>query len=555
MQVNTLALINVNCVFSFLALSILTSPAGWSAPAQQAYLKASNTHFYDNFGNAVACSGNTVVVGARKANNYYGRAYVFARSGTNWGQQAFLLPNDPDSFSSYPEFGHSVSVSGDIAVVGAPHAAAWSGRAYVFVRMGTNWSQQAILKASNGNADDQFGWAVAISGNTIVVGSQWEDSSATGVNGNQSNNEATNSGAAYVFVRSGTNWSQQAYLKASNTAGGRYEGGLPITGDLFGSTVAISGDIIAVGAPYEDSKASGVNGNQNDNSVPYAGAAYVFVRTGTNWSQQAYLKASNTRIYHVFGISVGVSGDTVVVGAYGEDSGAIGVNGDQYDTNAPDSGAAYVFVRSGSNWNQQAYLKASNTAAGANARFGEFLAISGDTIIIGARQEQSSATGINGNQTNRSIAHAGAAYVFVRSRTNWSQQAYVKASNTEADDWFGGSVALSGDTAVVGAIGEASGATGVNGNQNDNSAGDSGAAYVFTGFGFGRAITIAPDALGGYILGFEGISGFTYQLQRAISISGPWTTNAIFSALSSGLIEVHDTNAPLGQAFYQVVQQ
>ena len=132
--------------------------------------------------------------------------------------------------------------------------------------------QQAYLKASNTNPEDTFGEPVAASGDTIVVGASSEDSNASGVNGEQSNNNAMNAGAAYVFVRSGTNWSQQAYLKASNSG----------ADDFFGSAVAISGDTVVVGALAEDSNATGINGDQGNNSATNAGAAYVFVRTGTN---------------------------------------------------------------------------------------------------------------------------------------------------------------------------------------------------------------------------------------------------------------------------------
>ena len=130
-----------------------------------------------------------------------------------------------------------------------------------------------------------------------------------------------------------------------------------------------------IGAYTEDSAATGVNGNQADNSAFASGAAYVFVRSGSTWSQQAYLKASNTGPNDLFGASVAISGNTVVVGAFGEDSAATGVNGDQTSNSATDSGAAYVFVRSGSTWTQQAYLKASNT--GASDFFGISTAISG----------------------------------------------------------------------------------------------------------------------------------------------------------------------------------
>ena len=159
----------------------------------------------------------------------------------------------------------------------------------------------------------------------MVVGASGEDSNATGINGDQTNNSASDSGAAYVFVRNGVTWTQQAYLKASNTD----------AGDLFGYSVAVSGDTVVVGAYGEDSNATGVNGDQTDNSARDSGAAYVFVRNGGTWTQQAYLKASNTDGGDGFGYSVAVSGDTVVVGAFGEDSNATGINGDQTNNSAP----------------------------------------------------------------------------------------------------------------------------------------------------------------------------------------------------------------------------
>ncbi len=432
-------------IFTLLAGGTYSSQAqNATLIAQQAYIKASNTGgpspgetglgVGDNFGWSVASSGDTMVIGA---------------------------PGEDSN---------ATSVNGNQT----NNSALDSGAAYVFVRDGTNWVQQAYLKASNTGANDFFGISVAISGHTIVVGAYGEDSNATGVNGNQTNNSATDSGAAYVFVREGTNWSQQAYLKASNTG--------PI--DWFGRHVALSGDTVVVCALFEDSNATGVNGNQTNNSTTDSGAAYVFVRGGTNWSQQAYLKASNTggpspgdSFGDKFGGSVGISGDTIVVGAYEEDSNADGVNGNQSNNSDHQAGAAYVFVRNGTNWSQEAYLKASNSGAG--DEFGYRVAISGDTIVVGADGESSKATGVNGDEIDNSALYAGAAYVFVRNGTNWSQQAYLKASNTDVDDNFGASVAIIGDTVVVGAKNEASKATGVNGDQSDNSASIAGAAYVF----------------------------------------------------------------------------
>jgi hypothetical protein len=462
--------------------------------AQHAYLKASNTGAGDSFGKMVSVSGDTVVVGAPLEDSNAtgvngnqaddtatdaGAAYVFVRSGGSWSQQAYLKASNTDAGDW---FGYPVWVSGDTVVVGAifedsnatgvngdqaNNTAPDAGAVYVFVRNGSSWSQQAYLKASNTGINDQFGYSLSASNDTVVVGVPLEDSNATGVDGNEADNTAPDAGAAYVFVRSGSSWSQQAYLKASNTD----------AGDLFGYPVSVSGETVVIGAAYEDSNATGVNGNQANNTFADAGAAYAFVRSGGSWSQQAYLKASNTGINDLFGYSLSLSGDTIVVGADQEDSNATGANGNQADDTATDAGAAYVFVRSGGSWSQQAYLKASNT--GSYDNFGDWVSLSGDTVVVSAALEDSNATGVNGNQADDTATDAGAAYVFVRSGGSWSQQAYLKASNTDAGDRFGYSLSVSGDTVVVGATKEDSNATGVNGNQTDNTATDSGSVYVF----------------------------------------------------------------------------
>jgi len=462
------------------------SAADWASIQAQIeagpYLKASNTGAGDQFGRSVAVWGDTAVVGAyleassatvvngdedNDSASMAGAAYVFVRSSGVWSQQAYLKASNTEAGDI---FGFSVAISGDTIVVGAPwesssatgvggdesdNSASMAGAAYVFVRSGGNWGQQAYLKASNTEAGDWFGASVAISGDTVVVGAYLEASSAS------------DAGAAYVFVRSSGDWSQQAYLKASNTG----------AVDYFGVSVAISGDTVVVGAPLEDSSATGVDGDGDDNSVPDAGAAYVFLRSGGNWSQQAYLKASNTGAGDNFGWSVAISGDTVVVGAPWEDSSATGVNGNGDGNSATNAGAAYVFGRSGGVWSQQAYLKASNTGMG--DFFGASVAVAGEAVVVGAPYEDSSATGVNGDGGDDSASLAGAAYVFLRSRGVWRQQAYLKASNTGAGDSFGVSVATSGGTVVVGAYYEASSATGVNGDGSDNSASNAGAAYVF----------------------------------------------------------------------------
>ncbi len=473
-----------------------------------AYVKASNTGAFDFFGISVALSadGNTLAVGASQegsnatgingnqnnnSTDGAGAVYVFTRSGGVWSQEAYIKASNPGALHN---FGISVALSanGDTLAVGAfaegsnatgingnqnDNSAAGAGAVYVFTRGGGLWSQQAYVKASNTGANDSFGYSVALSadGNTLAVGARVEGSSATGINGNQNDNSFPTAGAVYVFTRSGGVWSQEAYIKASNTD----------ASDFFGWSVALSADgaTLAVGAVGEASSATGINGNQNDNSLSFAGAAYLFTRGGGVWSQQAYVKASNTGASDAFGNSVALSadGNTLAVGARVEDSNATGINGNQNDNSASDAGAVYLFTRGGGVWSQQAYVKASNTGASDNFGYSVALSADGNTLAIGAQLEASNATGINGNQNNNSADSAGAVYMLARSGGAWSQEAYIKASNTGANDSFGYSVALSadGDTLAVGAYGEASNATGINGNQNNNSADSAGAVYVY----------------------------------------------------------------------------
>jgi hypothetical protein len=333
------------------------------------------------------------------------------------------------------------------------------------------------VKASNTGAGDRFGQSVALSadGDTLAVGTWLEDSAATGIDGNQADNSAPLAGAVYVFTRAGSTWTQQSYVKASNTG----------VIDEFGTSVALSadGNTLAVGTPLEDSAATGIDGDQADNSIQDSGAVYVYTRSGTTWSQQAYVKASNTGVsdfFGAFGLALSADGNTLAVGAPAEDSAATGIDGNQADNSASSAGAAYVYTRSGTTWSQQAYVKASNTEA--DDRFGQSVALSadGDTLAVGTSSEDSAATGINGDQADNSASASLAIYVYTRSGATWSQQAYVKASNTEAGDGLS-APALNGDgtTLAVGATGEDSAATGINSNQADNSALSSGAVYLY----------------------------------------------------------------------------
>ena len=472
------------------------------------YLKASNTSETDQFGYSIALSadGSTLVVGAALEDSASpgiggnqasdaapdsGAVYVFVRAGAAWRQQAYIKASNP---RGNDQFGTSVALSADgsTLAVGAigesssatgiggnqtDNAAPGSGAVYVFVRTAVSWSQQAYVKASNTRLGDGFGTSVTVSadGSILAVGAIGEDSAATGVGGNQADGAAPDAGAVYLFTRSGTTWSQQVYLKASNTG----------AGDAFGWRVALSADgsTLAAAAVVEDSAATGIDGNQADNSALSAGAVYVFIHGAALWSQQAYIKASNTAQADNFGTSMALSADgsTLAVGALGEDSGATGVGGNQASNSIPESGAAYVFVRAGTTWSQQAYIKASNTGGGDELGWSVALTANGDTVAVGAVLEDSAATGISGDQASNAAVGSGAVYVFGRSGTVWQQQTYIKATNTEAGDQFGTSVALSGDgsSLAVGALGESSAATGVDGNQGDDTASEAGAVYVF----------------------------------------------------------------------------
>ena len=377
-------------------LVVTRAPA--SNIAQSAFLKASNAGGADRFGTALSASGSTLVVGA------------------------FREDGDGSLGGAFNGFNNN------------------SGAAYVYSRdSGGSWLEQALLRASNLDVGDQFGSSVAMSGDTIVVGAPFEDSNPALGN---ANNSLTDSGAVYVYVKDGNgNWIEQALLKASNAG----------SGDRFGNSVAIYGDILAVGASFEDSIAGD------------SGAVYVFTRDVNGlWSQQQLLKAANTNSNDLFGGSISISEDRLVVGAVFEDSVF------------PNSGAAYVFERdSAGNWFQQAFLKASN--AGSGDEFGTSVSLSGDRLVVGAVNEDS---GRNANGANNILRESGAAYVFARTSSgSWQQEALLKASNGDSRDEFGTAVSISGSNVVVGAALENSASSLT---PSDNSLASSGAAYLYS---------------------------------------------------------------------------
>ena len=436
------------------------------------YVKASNTGSGDEFGSAVSLSsdGSTLAVGTvyegsnasgvggdQTDNTFFssGAVYIFTLTGSMWTQQAYVKASN---VLEEALFGNSVSLSsnGSTLAVGAEFESSshdYSGAAYIFTRTGSTWSEQKFLKASDKAEYDEFGSSVSLSGDgsTLAVGARVGDSAAA------------NSGAVYMFARTGTDWPEQQKLTASGL----------LADDEFGYSVSLNSDgtTLAVGAPRESSDVTGI------------GAAYIFTRTGTSWSQQEKVVATSQGQEDYFGYSISLSGDgnTLAVGAKGEDSSAVRVGGNQSDNNASGSGAAYIFTRAGTAWSQQAYVKASNT--GAEDEFGYSVSLSSDgsTLAVGARSEDSNATGLGGIESDNTANESGAVYTFSLTGTTWTPQAYVKATDAEGSDIFGESVSLSGDgsTLAVGAAGEGSNATGLRGNASDNSAGESGAVYLY----------------------------------------------------------------------------
>ena len=482
-------------------------------PIVDAYFKASNSRASSFFGTSAAISadGNTMAVGALEessgatgvnntspgqsdtSTSNAGAVYVFVKSGGSWTQVAYVKASNT-SVNAF--FGSALALSSDGTrmIVGARSEATTqtgSGAAYFFQASGTGTSETWVqiggaVKASNIQSSAQFGSSVAISGdgNTAVVGAIAESASDTGVSsgaGGAANGSFSFAGSAYLYAYSGGNWTQTNYVKPSNTqAGGR-----------FGWSVALANDgsELAVGAEGEASSTTGVGVNSTDMSAPFAGATYIFSKSGSTWSQSAYIKASNTRAQALFGKSVslgGVGGTVLAVGSSGESSGATGVDDTtigQGDTSANNSGAVYLFTRSGSVWSQLAYMKASNTRASAAFGNSVSLSVNGNTLAIGSPGENSAAVGVNGTtpgQDDTSVSGAGAVYVFTPVGGRWTQTAYVKSSFAHPDT-LGTCVGVTNNAAalIAGGQSEPSSATGINGNAALTGANASGAVFSY----------------------------------------------------------------------------
>jgi hypothetical protein len=368
--------------FVALALALRAGDA-WAAPSFTQQSEWTGSASASELGYSVAVQGDTAVVGAPNANRI-GEVFVFARTGTTWTQQALITPPDGAVGDA---FGNAVSLSGSTLVVGASQKASATGAAYVFVRSGATWAQQAELTASDGGPAGQFAYSVVVSGNAAFFG-------------------AFGHSTAYAFVRSGTTWSQQQELRPGDPTGS----------DEFGGSLALGGNALFVGAP---------------NKATHTGAVYVFTNSGGAWTQQQKLLASDGATNDGFGTAVAVSGTTAWIGAPGHSGHA---------------GAAYVFTGSGASWSQQQVVL--DTTGASNDFFGSSIALAPGTAIVGAP----------------GFLSRGTAYVYTQSGVPWSQQQQIAGADTSNNDSFGGAVALDAVTAVLGAYPKNS---------------STGAAYVF----------------------------------------------------------------------------
>lgn len=494
----------VGVLLALIPLSMLVQarpaspPSGSSTPVieslrgagffEQDFLKASNAGVEDNFGVSVAINetGTLLVVGARYEDSDgsspgndaipdAGAAYVFERTPLGWEERAWLKPSLPyDSPTDGAQFGLSVAISGSTVVVGepyrngqdpAPGGGSWFnvGAVYVFEADGMGgWTESEVIQTpSLRPREDQFGRAVAISGDRLAIGAVRDDALLTGPG-------SGGAGAVYVYDRDGTGWTLDSTLRPSNVEFGE---------TLFGLSLAIDGRRILVGAPLEDGDGS----TPDDTSAPNAGAAYLFEQdpvAGT-WTEIAYLKAENAESEDQFGWAVALRGDLAAAGAFGED----GDGSSPADNSVDRAGAVYLFEPdAGGSWQQTAYLKALNPEF--LDSFGYSTDFEGTLLAISA---------------NREDTLRGAAYLFADAGAGWQQQQRIQASNADVDDRFGQDLAIGGGRLVVGGWWEGSDPTQGPG---DNSLLRSGAVYVYGRPGF---------TVGGTV---EGLSGTGLVLQN-----------------------------------------
>ena len=425
----------------------------------------------DQFGFSVSLSGDYALIGASGTSSngeQAGSAYIVKQEGGTWVVQTELLPADPNFFDF---FGNSVSLSGDYALIGASGDSdngSSSGSAYIFKREGIDWSEQAKLTASDAAEGDIFGQAVSLSGDYAIAGAWGDD------------DNGANSGAAYIFRREGSAWIEEAKLTASDAA----------EADNFGFSVFLDGDYAVIGARQDDD--NGLN----------SGSAYIFKREGSTWVEQAKLISSDGENADFFGKAVSLNGDYAVVGAW------------QAKNNGISSGSAYIFKREGVTWAEEAKLTASDQIN--RARFGDAVSLNGDIALIGAPQSAS-------------------AYIFKREGTSWVEETKLTPSDPLLFDQFGFSVALSSKQALVGVWNSSM----------------SGSSYIYDLSGIVEGVSIEED---GNVLAddfkleqnypnpFSSTTTFPYKLESAVHVQ-----LEIFDLFGQHVTTLVDTSQPQGE--------
>ena len=373
----------------------------------------------DQFGISVSISSNLAVAGAQQDDDIEpnaGAAYIFERSGTLWLQRAKLAADDAKAGDL---FGNAAAINGETVLIGAPgvdDAGPEAGAAYVFIRSDTEWIQQAKLIGTDTSMFDHFGTAVALHEDTAIIGAHGKDE------------VSEDTGAAYIFVRNGGSWTQQAKLTHQNA----------VPGDQFGRAVAIYGDSALIGA------------HRSDATGPDSGAAYIFTRTGGTWGQDFQLIPNDSGLGDEFGYAVDLTNGVAIIGAPKE------------DRREPDMGAAYVFVETRDSWLQQAKLAATDAEAG--DEFGSAVAIHEDAAIVGAWKDDHP---LGASEDLTAQIDKGSAYAYLRDGLTWVEKRRIIASSTNRSDLFGASVAIRGAFAIVGAAG------------NDNAGDNAGSAFIY----------------------------------------------------------------------------
>lgn len=466
--------LSVNSILLLILLVVLSTTLGADDWSQTAKIVSSDRAASDYFGYSIDIDGNWLISGARlededaSGNNNLsgaGSAYIYYNNSGTWSQFQKIVSDDREGNDT---FGYSVAISGNYAIVGAQSEGSYveeeeeeggeeergigggstttdttisSGAAYIFYYNGSTWSQQAKLAASDRDNYDYFGTSVAIDGDYAIVGAYGEDENASGIDSLES------SGSAYIFYRSGTTWTQQAKLVASDRE----------KDDRFGSSLDIDGDYAIIGAYSEDENTSGAD------SLDDAGSAYIFHRSGTTWSQQAKIVSSDRAADDYFGNDLAISGDYAVVGANQEDEDADGNN------TLTGAGSAYIFYRSGSVWSQQQKIVSGSRGTYGGDYFGYSVDIDNEYVVVGSYGD-----GHDENNSNY-IGWTGSVYIFKRSGSTWSEDDKMLASDRAQNDHLGCSVAISTASgyAIAGAKDEDEDASG------GNTMSNSGSAYIY----------------------------------------------------------------------------